>query len=172
MASCNANAVHRAERRLQPSNHAVQGIESNVKHHRRLLPIWWPEEREHDMFRHFPHGGRLDARFRIADNWNDSMTVGLDPALTYDDYTSFAVNDTYHGDVVLPAQHFSHMLNYDYWKTYLPSVRTTYQHLLVAELHGMQCRACCNASHACTACRPQLAALTGTHDCAWHCLKH
>ena len=108
----------------------MQGIESNIKHHRRLLPILWPETRYNDAFVHYPHGGRLDSRFRRGNNYNDSMTVGLPAgqtwaALLYAYYTNKEgfLNQAFQGDAALPAVPYSHLLNYDYFKTSLPEVR-------------------------------------------------
>lgn len=51
----------------------AQGIESNVRHHRRLLPLFWGETRQDDHFAHFPHGGRLDSRVARPSSSNISQ---------------------------------------------------------------------------------------------------
>lgn len=112
----------------------LQGIESNVKHHRRLSPLLWPETRPNDAFAHYPHGGRLDTRWRRGSNYNDSVTTGLPAGESWSTHT-FAggagtlvsanlVNTPKANDPATPPVHFSHLLNYDYFKTALPAVRT------------------------------------------------
>jgi hypothetical protein len=109
----------------------VQGIESNVRHHRRFIPMLWGEQRQDDYFKDFPHGGRLDMRFTRANNVNGSL---YSPK-----------NYTFNGTLIAPAQrgiaapwsfpvpmqHYSHMLNYDYFKVNQPYVR----HLILCAFH-------------------------------------
>lgn len=97
-----------------PARH-VQGVESNVKHHRRFSPILWPENRANDAFVHYPHGGRLDGRWRRGDNYNDSVTVPIPDGYSYDSYTAETVNKPHYLDANPPSMPFSHLLNYDYF---------------------------------------------------------
>jgi hypothetical protein len=101
----------------------VQGIESNVRHHRRFIPLMWGEQRQNDYFKDFPHGGRLDMRFTRANNVNG--TLYSDAGYTVD---SNVIPVQHQGipapwSFPVPMQHYSHMLNYDYFKVNQPYVR-------------------------------------------------
>lgn len=74
---------------------------------------------------HYPHGGRLDSRFRRGNTYNDSVTEGLPTGYSwsYGTFVSVSVDTPFANDPNPPAVHFSHLLNYDYFKTLLPAVR-------------------------------------------------
>jgi hypothetical protein len=105
--------------------HAVcimQGIESNVRHHRRFIPMLWGEQRQDDYFKDFPHGGRLDMRFTRANNINGTLYHPKNYTLynfIYNEIRGIPAGWAF----PVPMQHYSHMLNYDYFKVNQPYVR-------------------------------------------------
>lgn len=101
---------------------AVQGIESNVRHHRRFIPMLWGEQRENDYYKDFPHGGRLDMRFTRANNVNG--TLYSEHGYSVDPNTVPVAEQGIPAPWAfpVPAQHYSHMLNYDYFKVNQPYV--------------------------------------------------
>ena len=94
-----------------------------MRHHRRFIPLLWGEQRVNDYYKDFPHGGRLDMRFTRANNVNgtlyseDGYTV--DPATIPEAEQGMPAPWAF----PVPIQHYSHMLNYDYFKVNQPYVR-------------------------------------------------
>jgi hypothetical protein len=110
----------------------MQGTESNVRHHRYFIPMVWGEQRQDDYFKDFPHGGRLDMRFTRSNNVNGSVyshkNLTLKSPAGY--YSVEAMGTPACPMAPVPMQHYSHMLNYDYFKVNQPYVR----HLLICAL--------------------------------------
>ena len=104
------------------STSCMQGIESNVRHHRRFIPMMWGEKRDNDYYRDFPHGGRLDMRFTRANNVNG--TLYSEDGYTVDSTTIPVAEQGMPAPWAfpVPTQHYSHMLNYDYFKVNQPYV--------------------------------------------------
>lgn len=104
--------------------HILQGVESNMRHHRRYQPLIWGAQREKDHFLHYPHGGRTDSRFQTP-NAVDDMEVDPDETgkatIQTGDVTAL-LGQKYKWGSFYPDMHYSHMLNYDYWKLDLPYV--------------------------------------------------
>lgn len=95
-----------------------------MRHHRRYQPLMWGAQREKDHFLHYPHGGRTDTRFSTPNAVDD---LEVDPSGNYIT-KPFRQNIAMHGQKYkwgsfYPDMHYSHMLNYDYWKLDLPYVR-------------------------------------------------
>jgi hypothetical protein len=102
----------------------MQGIESNVRHHKRNVHLLWGEQRQDDYFKDFPHGGRLDNRFTRANNVNGTLYSPKG----YTKAKANLVDPKFWGmaapwSIPVPMQHYSHMLNYDYFKVNQPYVR-------------------------------------------------
>jgi hypothetical protein len=101
----------------------VQGGESNVRHTRRFASWVWGENRPNDAFIHYPHGGRLDSRYRRPNTYNNSVLDPRSSTLTYEPvYSAPLFNQSFANAISIPAVPFSHLLNYDYFKTNRPYV--------------------------------------------------
>jgi hypothetical protein len=108
---------------LQKRLATAQGGESNIRHTRRFASWLWGENRPNDAFAHYPHGGRLDSRYRRPNNYNDSVLDPRSSTLTFEPSVSAPfVNQSFANSIPAPAVPFSHLLNYDYFKTNRPYV--------------------------------------------------
>lgn len=85
----------------------------------------WGAQREHDHFLHYPHGGRTDSRVQTP-NAVDDMEVHSDTIKPQDiiEVLEIIGKKMNYGSFY-PDMHYSHMLNYDYWKLNLPFVSSS-----------------------------------------------
>eukprot|EP00892_Ulva_mutabilis_P004823 jgi/Ulvmu1/2712/UM014_0168.1 len=98
----------------------MNGVESNMRHHRRYQPLLWGAQREKDHFLHYPHGGRTDSRFQTP-NAVDDLEVYPDTIKTTNiEQINSIIGQKMPMGSFYPDMHYSHMLNYDYWKLNLP----------------------------------------------------
>lgn len=102
----------------------MQGVESNMRHHRRYQPLMWGAQRQKDHFLHYPHGGRTDSRFSTPNAIDDLEYDPTGKWVTKPFVQNLAMfGQKYKWGSFYPDMHYSHMLNYDYWKLDLPYVR-------------------------------------------------